>query len=100
MLSGLIDRAFENFDSDRVLELVKVDDDCQILELFHGPTLACKDLSLSCVGQLFDHFTRTGGSRCTALVGEYFGLFLYADCYFWLYGHVAKNASLRLFVTV
>jgi len=68
VLRDLIDKAFENFDSDRVLELVKIDNGCQILELFHGPTLACKDISLSCVGQLFDHFTRTHGSRCMALV--------------------------------
>lgn len=70
-VSGLLDSAFTSFDSDEVVKMVKLADDCHVLELFHGPTLAFKDLGLSCIGRLYDHFLATRKSRCLVLVGEY-----------------------------
>jgi threonine synthase len=38
-----------------VTPLVQVSDDHWLLELFHGPTLAFKDVALQLIGRLFDH---------------------------------------------
>lgn len=40
-------------------------------ELFHGPTLAFKDLPMVCVGPLLSYFLKKRGKRATVLVGTY-----------------------------
>ena len=44
-----------------VCPLVQIGDDEWLLELFHGPTLAFKDLALQVVGRLFDHVLGRAG---------------------------------------
>ena len=39
-----------------------------LLELFHGPTLAFKDVALQLVGRLFDHELTRRGERATIVV--------------------------------
>ena len=50
------------------LPLVQLDADEWLLELFHGPTLAFKDLALQLVGRLFEHVLRERDERITVLV--------------------------------
>ncbi len=38
-----------------------------MMELFHGPTLAFKDVALQLVGRLFDHVLTVRGGRVTIL---------------------------------
>ena len=52
-LSALIHDAFASFASSRVTPLVKVGE-VFVLELFHGPTLAFKDIALQVLGRLFE----------------------------------------------
>jgi len=53
-LRGIVERAYATFDHPQVAPLVDLGE-TQVLELFHGPTLAFKDVALQFLGQLFDY---------------------------------------------
>lgn len=55
-LKDLITRSYSTFRSSEVTPLKKLDDNLYILELFHGPTYAFKDVALQFVGNLFEYF--------------------------------------------
>src|SRR3954462_5067807 len=57
--------AYSAFDHPAVVPLVQIDDDQFLEELFHGPTLAFKDLALQVVGRLFEHVLSRQGRRVT-----------------------------------
>lgn len=54
-LAAMVGEACDAFDEPDVCKLTPLDDDHCLLELFHGPTLAFKDVALQLVGRLFDH---------------------------------------------
>ena len=54
-LAELVADAYATFDHPDVCPLVGLDDDHWLLELFHGPTFAFKDVALQVVARLFDH---------------------------------------------
>ncbi len=53
-LKDLIDRSYASFEHPQITPLVR-QDDIYILELFHGPTLAFKDVALQFLGNLFEY---------------------------------------------
>jgi threonine synthase len=53
-LEALVENAYRSFDTPEVTPLVTVDN-LHILELFHGPTLAFKDIALQFLGGLFSY---------------------------------------------
>src|SRR5207249_10746546 len=53
-LRQLAEAAYNGFRHAAVAPLVQIDERLWLLELFHGPTLAFKDLALKLVGRLFD----------------------------------------------
>ncbi|NLX19762.1 MAG: threonine synthase [Desulfobulbus sp.] len=60
-LEDLIDRAYATFTHPQVTPVTRRGD-LYILELFHGPTLAFKDVALQLLGNLFEYvLTRRGG---------------------------------------
>jgi threonine synthase len=60
-LRGLCAEAFADFDRPAVVPLVQLDAGLWVQELFHGPTLAFKDLALQVLGRLFERqLARTG----------------------------------------
>ena len=60
-LDALVAEAFATFDHPDVIPLVDLGD-VRVLELFHGPTLAFKDVALQVLGRLFEHIlARRGG---------------------------------------
>ncbi len=60
-LRDIISRSYETFDDPLVTPLVPVGD-IHIMELFHGPTLAFKDVALQFLGNIFEYvLDRDGG---------------------------------------
>ncbi|MEL7689376.1 threonine synthase [Citromicrobium bathyomarinum] len=55
-LLGLCQQAYGAFDHAAVTPLVQLDQQHWLLELFHGPTLAFKDVALQLLGLLFEKF--------------------------------------------
>jgi threonine synthase len=65
VLARLVGDSYATFDHAEVAPLVEVGRDEWLLELFHGPTLAFKDLALQLLGRLFDHLLGERQSRVT-----------------------------------
>jgi len=64
-LADLVERAYASFDDPAVVPLRPLEDGLQLLELFHGPTLAFKDVALQLVGPLFEHELERRNGRVT-----------------------------------
>ncbi len=61
-LATLIHRSYATFDHSDVTPVVDVDG-IRILELFHGPTAAFKDVALQLLGNLFEYLLERDGGR-------------------------------------
>ena len=66
-LRRICDDAYATFRHPAVCPLVQIGPDDWLLELFHGPTLAFKDVALQLVGRLFDHVLGQRGERVTII---------------------------------
>lgn len=64
-LRDLCAAAYGSFSHDAVTPLVQLDGQHWLLELFHGPTLAFKDVALQLLGQLFERFLTGSDTRLT-----------------------------------
>jgi len=64
-LRGLTTQAYASFRHPAVVPLVQLGPRDFALELFHGPTLAFKDVALQLLGRLFDHVLAKRGERIT-----------------------------------
>ncbi len=64
-LTRLCAEAYSTFAHPAVTPLVQIDHHQWVLELFHGPTLAFKDVALQLVGKLFDYVLAERGERVT-----------------------------------
>ncbi|CDK27734.1 unnamed protein product [Kuraishia capsulata CBS 1993] len=65
-LKLLVEKSYSTFRTKDVTPLVKLDshDNLYLLELFHGPTYAFKDVALQFVGNLFEYFlTRKNAAK-------------------------------------
>jgi len=65
-LKELIDRSYASFDHPETTPLVQKDG-VYILELFHGPTLAFKDVALQLLGNLFEYLLKERGEKMNIL---------------------------------
>jgi threonine synthase len=66
-LRGLAEQAYRGFRHAATVPLVQLDERLWLLELFHGPTLAFKDLALQLVGLLFDAALARRGEHVTII---------------------------------
>jgi threonine synthase len=55
-LKDIVNRSYSTFRSEHVTPLINLDGNHHLLELFHGPTFAFKDVALQFVGNLFEYF--------------------------------------------
>ncbi len=67
-LAELCETAYTRFSHAAVTPLVQIDHNQWLLELFHGPTLAFKDVALQLLGLLFERFL-TGSDRHLTVIG-------------------------------
>ncbi|MBN2644725.1 MAG: threonine synthase [Desulfuromonadaceae bacterium] len=65
-LKALIDRSYATFDHPDITPVVK-QDGVYILELFHGPTLAFKDVALQFLGNLFEYLLEERNQKMNIL---------------------------------
>ena len=64
-LAAMCEDAYAGFAHPAVCPLVQLDHDLWVQELFHGPTLAFKDMAMQLLGRLFDHVLGQTGQRIT-----------------------------------
>lgn len=64
-LQRMIGEAYATFGHRAVVPLRQTGDNDWVLELFHGPTLAFKDVALQLLGRLFDWALARSGKRAT-----------------------------------
>ena len=67
-LKGLCATAYGSFAHSAITPLVQLDGQHWLLELFHGPTLAFKDVALQLLGQFFERFL-SGTDKKLTIVG-------------------------------
>ena len=53
-LKNLVEKAYSSFKNKEVVDLKKVGN-INLLELYHGPTLAFKDIAMQVIGNMYDH---------------------------------------------
>jgi len=66
-LTNLCDEAYATFRHDAVTPLVQLDHRHYVMELFHGPTLAFKDIALQLLGRLFAYILKYRGAHLNIL---------------------------------
>ena len=67
-LARMAREAYGNFRHPAVAPLTQLNPNLFVLELFHGPTLAFKDLAMQFVARLMDHVLQQCGERTTIIV--------------------------------
>src|ERR1700761_6169454 len=64
-LREAVEAAYSDFDAPQIAPLSELGSGQYLLELFHGPTLAFKDIALQVLGQLFSRALAKRGGRAT-----------------------------------
>ncbi len=62
---AMLEAAYKTFRHKAVTPLAQIDDNLFVLELFHGPTLAFKDVAMQLLGRLMDRALKARGQRAT-----------------------------------
>ena len=65
VLQSICHDAYANFGHPAVVPLVQLETHLFTQELFHGPTLAFKDMAMQVLGRLFDHVLTERDTRVT-----------------------------------
>ena len=66
-LSKIIGKSYSSFRKNNVIDLIKVEDRF-ILELFHGPTLAFKDVAMQLLGNFYEYYLEKNNEKINIVV--------------------------------
>ena len=66
-LSNIIDKSYSVFRKKNVVNLIKVGDR-SVLELFHGPTLAFKDVAMQLLGNFYEYYLNNENQKINIIV--------------------------------
>ncbi len=66
-LSSLIKKSYSTFREKDVVKISKVGD-LKLLELFHGPTLAFKDIAMQFIGNLYEYYLTKNNKKINIIV--------------------------------
>ena len=66
-LSKIIDKSYSAFRKKNVVDLIEVGDR-SILELFHGPTLAFKDIAMQLLGNFYEYYLNNENKKINIVV--------------------------------
>jgi len=70
-LKAMIDEAYGTFAHKAVVPLKQLDANQWLMELFHGPTLAFKDVAMQLLARLMDHaLARSGRREAAGITGD------------------------------
>ena len=61
----MVDEAYASFHHPAVAPLVQIDDNHWVMELFHGPTLAFKDVAMQLLARMMDYVLAERGQKAT-----------------------------------
>ena len=66
-LSDIVDKSYSVFRKDNAVDLVKIGD-VNLLELFHGPTLAFKDIAMQLLGNFYEYYLKKNNKNINVIV--------------------------------
>ena len=66
-LSKIVDKSYSAFRKDNVVELIQIGDRF-VLELFHGPTLAFKDIAMQLLGNFYEYYLSNENQKINIVV--------------------------------
>ena len=66
-MSKIIDKSYSIFRKDNVVDFIKIGDKT-ILELFHGPTLAFKDVAMQLLGNFYEYYLNNENQKINIVV--------------------------------
>ena len=65
--TAMLDAAYATFRHPAVTPISQIGDNLFLLELFHGPTLAFKDVAMQLLARMMDHALKARGERATVV---------------------------------
>ena len=66
-LKKLINKSYSNFREDNVVKINKINEN-YLLELYHGPTLAFKDIAMQLIGNLYEYYLQKNNKKINIIV--------------------------------
>jgi len=66
-LNEIVKKSYSNFREKDVVKIVNLNQ-LKILELFHGPTLAFKDIAMQLIGNMYEHFLKSNNKTINIVV--------------------------------
>ncbi len=66
-LKNIITKSYSGFREENVVKIVKIDHN-YILELYHGPTLAFKDIAMQLIGNFYEYYLQKNSKKINIIV--------------------------------